>query len=329
MIEKDNRTACQKENDDLIREQKESGKKPKDPKSIGINIFDIFTKYPDERAVIEEFIARKYPHGVYCSHCGSIEVVQRKKTPKKFQCNACNNSFSVFTSTVFHHTKVDMRKWVYALHFMINGKKGVSACQLHRGIGGSYKTAWRMMHEIRNAMGNTVDREEFEAIIEVDETYVGGKPRKGDGKVHKRGRGTNKTPVVGVLGRDDKKVYAKVAHPNKEGKKLTGKQLLAIIEEVAAKSAKIHTDEFRSYRILGKNGYDHSIVNHAAGQYVKGNIHVNTVESFWAILKRGIIGSFHHVSVQYLQAYVNEFCWRYNNRFNEENFEDLLDRCVA
>jgi transposase-like protein len=329
MINQDNRTACQKENDELERKLKEEGKKPKDPKSIGVGIFEVFARYPDEMTFIKEFIERKYPHGVYCSHCGSVQVTHRKKTPKKFQCNACNNSFSIFTSSVFHHTKIDLRKWIYALHFMINAKKGVSACQLHRGIGGSYKTAWRMMHEIRNAMGDTVEREEFETIIEVDETYVGGKPRKGDGKVHKRGRGTRKTPVVGVLGRDNKKIHARVALPNKQSKKLTGKQLLLIIEEVAAKSANIFTDEFRSYRILGKNGYQHSIVNHSSGQYVRGNTHVNTVESFWAILKRGIIGSFHHVSVEYLQAYVNEFCFRYNHRFDEDNFEILMDRCVG
>ena len=150
----------QEEQTELARKERVKNEKKKDPKSIGINIFSVFQRYPNEKVFIDEFIERKYPNGVYCSHCGSVQVVRRVKTPKKFQCNACNNSFSVFTSSVFHHTKVDMRKWVYALHFMINGKKGVSACQLHRGIGGSYKTAWRMMHEIRAAMSNSVDRED-------------------------------------------------------------------------------------------------------------------------------------------------------------------------
>lgn len=297
-------------------------------KSFGINIFDIFKKYPDELSLIKDFIRRKYPHGVYCRHCGSVNVSHRTTEPKLFHCHDCVNSFSIFTTTIFENTKVDLRKWVYAIHFMVNAKKGVSACQLHRGIGGSYKTAWRMMHQIRKVMNNEFEKGDFDAIVEVDETYIGGKPQPGEHS--KRGRGTDKTPVVGVYDRKDGVVHAKVAIPNKKGQRLTGKQLLSIIEEVASQDSEIHTDEFRSYRILTKEGYKHMVVNHSIGEYVKNkNVHVNSVESFWSLLKRGIIGSFHQVSEKYLQAYVNEFTWRYNNRNNQFIFDDLMNEVIG
>lgn len=298
---------------------------------FGANIFSIHHKYPEEINLIMEFIERKYPNGVFCTHCGSTQVVHRTKKPKNFQCNGCNNSFSVFTNTIFKKTRTDLRKWLYAIHMIINGKKGVSAYQLQRGMGGDYRTSWRMMHQIRKAMSSySSDMATFETIIEVDETYVGGKPRKGDNKkkVVKRGRGTEKTPVIGVYDRTNKKIHAKVALPNKKGQKLTGKQLLDVIEQVASQTAEVHTDEFRSYRILGKNGWTHLTVDHSVNQFANNGVHVNNVETFWSLLKRGIMGSFHHISDEYLQAYINEFCWRYNNRYNENILEDLLDLCV-
>jgi len=278
-----------------------------------MTFMEFLKMFPTENKVIKHFINIRYQSNPYCNHCGSVRVYQRKKTPKVFDCNDCGNTFSIFKDTIFEKTTTDLRKWMYAIHLFLNGKKGISGLQLKREIGVTYKTAWRMLRQIRKAMGNVENLEMFEAIIEMDETYVGGKPRKGNNNNNKRGRGTKKTPVVGVIDREKKKIYAKVAMPNKEGKKLTGMQLLAILNEVCKQNATIITDEFTGYNILRNTKHIRLMIDHTKG-YADGIIHTNNVESFWATLKRGIYGIYHHISAQYLQSYVNEFCFRYNNR---------------
>jgi len=219
---------------------------------------------------------------------------------------------------------------MYAIHLFLNSKKGISGKQLQREIGVTYKTAWRMLKQIRTAMGNNATKKVFEAIVEIDETYVGGKPRKKNRrddddppKPLKRGRGTKKQPVVGVLDRSKSKIHARVALPNRAGKKLSGKQLLQILNEVTKDDAIVITDEFRGYNILNRTQRVRLMVDHTK-EFSNGFVHTNNVESFWAILKRGIYGIYHHVSVRYLQEYVNEFCFRFNNRFNGDKAFDLV-----
>jgi transposase-like protein len=216
----------------------------------------------------------------------------------------------------------------------LNGKKGISGLQLQREIGVTYKTAWRILKQIRIAMGNdSANRKMFEAIVEIDETYVGGKPRKrskrDNDKKNPRGRGTKKTPVVGIVDRDSKQVYARVALPNREGKKLTGKQLLSIIDEACATNATVISDEFKSYRILesARSNRFHVSVNHSV-TYGTKDIHTNNIESFWATLKRGVFGIYHHVSVKYLQNYVNEFSFRHNSR-KKDIFSILMAQTIG
>ena len=172
-------------------------------------------------------------------------------------------------------------------------------------------------------------------IIEIDETYVGGKPRKnGTGKNIdknvKRGRGTNKIPVIGVIDRMYKEVYARVALPNKESKKLTGKQLMEVLDTVVKTPSSILTDEFRSYNILKSTKHMHFKIDHSKEYVDKNdpNLHTNNIESFWATLKRGVYGIYHHISAKYLQNYVDEFCFRYNNRLNPEVFNLVLQNSV-
>jgi len=231
-----------------------------------------------------------------------------------------------------------MRKWFFAIHMFLNGKKGISGYQLQREIGVTYKTAWRMLKQIRTAMGNVDHKEFFDTIVEIDETYVGGKPRKDNDhkddndntngtsgtsssstpKV-KCGRGTGKTPVIGVIDRNGKQVYAKVALPNTEGKKLTAKQLMDVLNVVSKQENNntVITDEFRSYMPLKNNNFVHIRIDHTKAFSDHKGGHTNNIESFWATLKRGIYGIYHHVSVEYLQRYVDEFCFRYNNRKND------------
>jgi transposase-like protein len=301
-------------------------------------------RFPTKEKVLEYFISVRYPDGISCNHCGSKKVYPRQESIKIFHCNECSNSFSLLKGSIFEKSSTDLRKWVYAIHLFLNGKKGISGLQLQREIGVTYKTAWRMLNKIREAMGNKDMEDSFNAIVEIDETYVGGKPRKENNtdndspgttavKYNKKGRGTNKTPVIGVKDRSSKNVFAKVALPNKKGQKLTGKQLLNILDAVCKEDTTVMTDDFKGYNILNKTtskNYFRLFVNHSARQFSTGNgIHTNGIESFWAILKRGIYGIYHHVSVKYLQNYVNEFCFRQNNRGNGDIFECLVKQCVT
>jgi len=300
-----------------------------------MNFLQLQKKFPNEKAVAAHFVAIRYNGTPFCPHCASVSVYHREDKPKVFQCMDCNNSFSIFKDTIFENSSTDLVKWMYAIHLFLNGKKGISGLQLMREVGVTYKTAWRMLKQIRLAMGNEDLKTYFETIVEIDETYVGGKPRKGnkgrddngDVEKNKRGRGTKKTPVIGVIDRDNKKVHAKVALPNKDGKKLTGKQLLGVLNEVAKAGITVMTDEFRSYNILSSNGFIHLKVDHTK-EFSNGTAHTNNIESFWATLKRGVYGIYHSISVKYLQQYVNEFCFRYNNRKNVEMFDLLLVKSI-
>jgi len=235
--------------------------------------------------------------------------------------------------------------WFYAIHLILNDKKGISGCQLQRELGVTYKTAWRMLKQIRSAMSNKDMKETFDVFVEIDETYVGGKPRK-ENKIigtndnvivpeepkNKRGRGTKKTPVVGVKERSSKQVFAKVMFPNEEGQTLTGKQLISVLDEVCKKGTTVVSDDFSGYNILDKQTekeYIHVSVNHSAGQFSAGNgIHMNNIESFWSLVKRQYIGTHHHYSVKYMQLYIDEMSFRQNNRKNPASFETLLNQTI-
>jgi len=179
-----------------------------------MTFFEFMKRFPTEDAIIKHFLEIRYPNGVSCNHCGSGRVYQESKRKKVFGCNGCMSTFSPFKDTIFEKSSTDLRKWFYAIHLFLNGKKGISGLQLQREIGVTYKTAWRMLQQIRIAMGNAEHKEFFDTIVEIDETYVGGKPRKKNRKdddddltpPNKRGRGTKKTPVVGVVDRENKQV---------------------------------------------------------------------------------------------------------------------------
>ena len=304
-----------------------------------MDFFSFLKKFPTELAVIEHFIKVRYQGKVTCRHCAESDYVYHRSTePKVFTCHHCKNSFSIFYGTIFENSRTDLRKWFYALIRMSHvGRKGISAMQLQREIGVTYKCAHRMLNFIRIGMGNCDLFNSFEAVVEIDETYIGGKPRKGqvnyDGNGKpipiKKGRGTQKIPAIGVYERETGRVYARVALPNKEGKKLTGKQLLNILECVCRNDTIVVTDEFKGYNILDKkdcNGMIRLKIDHTQA-YVSGDVHTNGIESFWALLKRGIHGIYHQVSSKYLQRYLDEFCFRMNNR-SAYAFDILLRQCI-
>ena len=176
--------------------------------------------FPTDNSVIDYFIKARYKNTLKCPHCeATTQVYRYRNRAKVFKCTFCNNTFSPFSNTIFEKTTTDMRKWFYAIHLVLNAKKGISGCQLQREIGVTYKTAWRILQQIRIAMANEQFKKSFDVLVEIDETYVGGKPRKenvrfdkqgnvipSDKEPSKRGRGTNKTPVVGIIERNSKRV---------------------------------------------------------------------------------------------------------------------------
>ena len=312
--------------------------------SCAMTFIELQEKFPTEQSIIAHFRTIRYKNGLLCPHCGSTQKVgTRADQPKLCNCNHCHNTFSIFTGTIFEKSSTNLTKWFYAVHLFLNAKKGISALQLQREIGTTYKTAWRMLKQIRIAMGNENLTKSFELIVEVDETYVGGKPRKENNNLQfttpkpkdtsTTGRGTKKTPVIGIKERGTGRVYARVALPNEEGKKLTGKQLLAVISAVTKPNTVVMTDDFKGYNIMNHEKtnpekFTHISVCHSLGEFSAGKgLHTNGIESFWAILKRAIIGNYHHVSTKYLQNYVNECCFRQNNR-GDNAFDKLLLQSV-
>jgi transposase-like protein len=295
-----------------------------------MNFIEFIEKFQDEKSVIDHFVKIRYKGTVKCNHCQSKAVYQRRKYPKVFDCKDCKNTFSPFKDTIFEKTTTDLRKWMYAIHLFLNGKKGISGLQLKREINVTYKTAWRMLHQIRFAMGNGNHEKFTETVIEMDDAYIGGKPRKFKNKDDddpKRGRGTKKTPVVGIADRESGKVFAEVALTDKHGKKLSGNQLLSILDKTVEGESIIVTDKFSGYNVFKNTEHLHLKIDHSKG-YSNGDIYVNNIESFWAILKRGVYGIYHHISIEYLQNYIDEFCFRFNNRKNGDMFDVVLQQAV-
>jgi transposase-like protein len=267
------------------------------------------------RAILE---AIRWPNGPVCPHCESKEVSRinsKKARDGLFQCKGCRKQFTVTIGTVMQGSHITLRQWVQAFHSMCSHKKGVSALQLQRNLGlHSYQSAWFLAHRIRLAMKADPLAGKLKGVVEVDETYVGGKPRKGkrdeNGNliVNKKGRGTKKIPVVALVERDGRIRTRVVEHVNADNLKA------AIRENVNSKAA-IQTDDLNLYKGIGQEFEGgHQTVNHSKGEYVRGEVNTNTVESFFALLKRGVHGTFHHISKKHLHRYCDEFAFRWGER---------------
>jgi transposase-like protein len=266
---------------------------------------------------------------------------------KVFHCKNCNNDFSPFKGTIFEKSTTELRKWFYAIHLFLHSRKGFPALQLQREIGTTYKTAWRMFHQIRLAMQNG-ELKPFEGLVEMDETFVGGRPRKYPPKLYDpatyseskkltTGLGSTKTIVAGIKERKSGRVYSQVMPPNESGERVTGAQLKAVIDKTCVPGTTIMTDEFSAYGILDKpvsskvdlsllDGsepvpcYGHHTVCHKRYEWVAGVtkdgelIHTNGIESHWAILKRSHYGVYHSISDKYLPRYLGEYSFRQETR---------------
>jgi transposase-like protein len=256
-----------------------------------------------------------WPNGPICPHCGVIGkhwLMKGKSTrPGLLKCADCREPFTVTVGTVFERSKIPLNKWLLAVYLLCSSKKGMSAHQLHRTLGVTYKTAWFMAHRIRKAM-ETRSMEPMGGrgkIVEADETYWGtnavGKRNKKVGR--KITGGAEKMKIVSLIERGGKARSFHVLNVN-------AKTLAPILRGQVAPETHLMTDEARAYITIGDEFRRHSTVTHGQGEYVRGNVHTNTAESFFNILKRGLIGTYHHVGEQHLQKYVSEFDFRYNNR---------------
>jgi len=282
--------------------------------------------FPNEEACDVFLIARRWPQGVTCPRCGSTNVYPLQTMKFKWECPDCREGgayrFSHLVGTIFENTKINLRDWFKVIHLMLGAKKGISALQIQRHMGfGSYKTAWYVCHRIRTALQDKEFRK-LMGIVEVDETFIGGKGRnkhrrkQGD-RHHKSGH--LKTAIVGAVERKGNVVTRVLGT-------LSAVDLQKFVREtVSTKVSLLATDEQVAYKSLGE--YSHKTVMHSAKQYVVGAVHTQTIEGFWSIFKRSIVGSYHKVSEKYMPLYIAECQFKYNNRDNANIFDVAIAGC--
>ncbi len=292
-----------------------------------MNIIQIFKQFPTQESCVKHLEQLRWGDKPRCAYCNSENTYPLNyKSQYRHHCNTCRKSFSVTVGTIMHDTRLPLQKWFLAISLILNAKKGISSMQLARELEIPQKTAFSLSHRIRKAMKEQ-DGELLRGIVEMDETYVGGKPRKSskdDDTQHPRGRGTNKECVVGMIEREGK---VKVEHVDKI--RLRAKGLKSLVRKyVDTTCATLITDEYKGYMSMHKL-IDHLQVNHQREYVSGGAVHTNTIESFWAILKRGILGNFHKVSKKYLTKYIDEFTYRFNNRHNTAAFHGLLSNLLG
>jgi IS1 family transposase/transposase-like protein len=283
--------------------------------------------FGNEDDCIRYLIARRWPEGVRCPRCGNAKVFAVGTMAYKWQCYQCapdaGYRFSHIAGTIFENTNKPLRDWFRVTHLMLTSKKGISALQIQRIMGfGSYGTAHSMCHKIRAALIEPETK--LGGIVEVDETFFGGKAKnrhwdRRDGIPGPTGSG--KTIVAGAVRRKGN-VIARVIN-NVRASTLTA----FVNEAVSHKVSLLCTDQWVGYHGLSKQGYPHATIDHAAREYVVGAVHTNTIEGFWSIIKRGVVGTFHKVSKKYMALYVAEFQFRYNNRFNPDIFGAAIEGC--
>ena len=292
-----------------------------------MNLITIFRRFPDQQACIEHLEAIRWSDDPHCPKCGSTHVARKCDGERvgRWNCHDCHASFNVLAGTIFEKTRIPLQKWFLAIGLMVNAKKSLSSYQLARDVELTQPTALYMQQRIRAAMAED-QADLLHGIVEADETYVGGKPRKGnkrhgDGPGAPRGRGTRKMPVIGAVERGGE-VSARVADD------LTGKGIIRFLKEtVDPRGSLLITDEYKAYN-AAKANYNHAVINHSVA-YADGETHTNTIEGFWALLKRAWYGSHHHYSRRLAPLFIAEAAWKYNHREDDSAFSAFLRGVVA
>ncbi|HVM34356.1 MAG TPA: IS1595 family transposase [Actinomycetota bacterium] len=297
------------------------------------SIFEFDQEFLDDAACLNYLVAQLYPDGIYCPTCKKVTKHHRERKRPSYACQFCGRHEHPLKGTIFENSATSLKLWFYAIYLMSSTRCGISAKQLERELGVTYKTAWRMFNKIRSLL--IQDDAPFEGTVEVDEAYIGGQA-KWRSPARSRARGitaqgskAGKTKIMGLAQRGDDENLGKVYVTLAKGTRtldFTGK----VLEKVLPAST-VYTDETPLAEPLAKWGYEHRRVNHSEKVYVAGDVHTNTIEGFWALTKRGIGGVYHSVSTKHLQSYLDEYAFRYNNRDANGRgmFTAFLDRVEA
>jgi transposase-like protein len=296
-----------------------------------MNILELFQTFQTQEQAVQYLEQVRWHGKPLCPYCGSDAVGRHAsgdRAGQRWQCQDCSRAFAVTVGTIFHGTHVPLRNWFLVIALMLNAKKSASAYQIARDLGMRRPTVWSMMHRVRVAMANDAAQSELlHGIVEADEVYIGGKPRKRnrrkDDKPNKRGRGTKKIPVVGVVQRGGR-VVAKPAKPGD----LSTKGLFKFISRFVDLSGTVLiTDEFSGYNKMS-SVTKHAVIKHASA-YAEGIVHTNTIEGFWSLVKRAWYGQHHHYSKKYIDLYISEASYKYNYRGVKDAFGGMVATMVG
>jgi transposase len=274
-------------------------------KELRYTMRDFNNEFPNDAACLEYVKEQRYPGGMAkCEKCGKETKHHRVGNRTAYACQSCGNHIYPLAGTVFEKSTTSLKTWFYAMYLMGSTRCGISAKQIQRETGVTYKTAWRMFRQIRSLLAEGLQLEG--STVEMDEMYHGGKRRR----IGQRGRpstDSHKVPVIGMVERGGRVVARVAANAKKE-------TLHGLVKQYILPASTVFTDDFVSYDGLQNLGYTHRRIRHSERVYVSGDVHTNTIEGFWSTVKRGIGGVYHNVSAKYLQTYLNEYCFRYNRR---------------
>jgi transposase len=289
------------------------------------SLMEFMRDFPDDAACLDWLWRHIYsPDGEHslCPKCQRERKFHRVRSRPSYSCDFCGRHINPTAGTIFHKSSTSLRHWFHAILLMSSTRCGISAKQLERELGVTYKTAWRMFNRIRRLLlADFDDPDPLSGEIEIDEMYVGGKPRLGQVRTRLEARrwGDRKAKVLGMVERGGR-VIARVV-PDMEAETVMKHVRTRVLPE-----AVVYSDEHKTYRSVGKAGYQHKRIHHAARVYVDGDVHTQTIEGFWSLVKRGISGVYHSVSAKYLQAYLDEYAFRYNHRQDATPiFQSLLE----